>query len=135
MVRAVSAIANGGNLVTPHIVRGAKVDKPISLGLPEENLRIAREGMRMAVTEPRGTGIRLQSLKTAVAVKSGTAEVGKNNEYVNSWTTSFFPYESPRYALVVVMERAPGKPTGAIATVHGTLQWMEANTPEYLNVQ
>ncbi len=133
MVRAVSAIANGGNLVTPHLVLGAKIDKPTSLGIPEETIRIAREGMRMAVTEPRGTGIRLKSLNTAVAVKSGTAEVGKNNEYVNSWTTSFFPYESPRYALVVVMERAPGKPTGAIATVHGTLMWMEANTPEYLN--
>lgn len=134
MVRAVAAIGNGGTLVTPRLFAGGKESKKESIGVPAENLAIVREGMRMAVTDPVGTGIRLNSLKTHVAVKSGTAEVGRNNEFVNSWTTLLFPYESPRYALVVVMERAGGRPTGAVAAVHATLSWIENNAPEYVEV-
>ena len=37
----------------------------------------------------------------ALAGKSGTAQTGKG-EKVNRWFAGYFPYENPRYALVVV---------------------------------
>ena len=39
--------------------------------------------------------------------KTGTAQVGVNNEYKNSWAIGFFPTERPQYAFAVVMDRAP----------------------------
>lgn len=37
----------------------------------------------------------------SVAGKSGTAQTGKGMK-VNRWFAGYFPYENPRYALVVV---------------------------------
>lgn len=132
MARAVSAIANGGKVLQPQIV---KTDAPIlqsQIEINEDHLQAVRDGMRMAVTYERGTAIRLNQLKTHVAVKSGTAEVGISKKSVNSWTTMFFPYENPRYALVITMERAPGNPAGAIYAAYDTISWIENNTPEYV---
>lgn len=57
--------------------------------------------MRKVVTMEHGTGISFQSLPLSVAGKSGTAQTGKENR-VNRWFAGYFPYENPRYALVVV---------------------------------
>ncbi len=133
MLRAVSAIANGGTVLQPQII---KTEKPIvqsEIEINEDHLTAVREGMRMAVTYEIGTGIRLNQLKTPVAVKSGTAEVGISKKSVNSWTTLFFPYDKPRYALVITMEKAPGNPAGAIYAAYDTLLWIEQNAPEYVN--
>lgn len=57
--------------------------------------------LRKVVTMEHGTGISFQSLPLSVAGKSGTAQTGKENR-VNRWFAGYFPYENPRYALVVV---------------------------------
>jgi len=132
MARAISAIANGGNVLMPQIL---KTDEPIvqsKIEIKEEHLDAVKDGMRMAVTYNLGTGVRLNQLKTPVAVKSGTAEVGISKKSVNSWTTLFFPYDHPRYALVITMERAPGNPAGAVYAAYDTMSWIEQNTPEYV---
>ncbi|MBB6454362.1 cell division protein FtsI/penicillin-binding protein 2 [Salirhabdus euzebyi] len=56
-----------------------------------------RELMQL-VTEV-GTGKYLNGL--SIAGKSGTAETG-NNQFNNYWFAGFFPYENPKYAMVVV---------------------------------
>lgn len=40
-----------------------------------------------------------------MAGKSGTAELGVTKQLVNSWTSGYFPYENPKYAFVVIMEK------------------------------
>jgi len=46
--------------------------------------------------------------------------------------TGFFPYEHPRYAFAVVMERGPRTNlVGATYVIRQTLDWMGINTPEY----
>jgi cell division protein FtsI/penicillin-binding protein 2 len=56
------------------------------------------------------TGALAQALDlpyVSVAAKTGTAQTGPHNEYDNSWVEGFFPYDHPRYAFVVVLERGP----------------------------
>ncbi|WP_459499336.1 peptidoglycan D,D-transpeptidase FtsI family protein [Bacillus sp. C1] len=57
--------------------------------------------LRKVVTIEKGTGTAFQSLPLSIAGKSGTAQTGKGNR-VNRWFAGYFPYENPRYALVVV---------------------------------
>ncbi len=131
-VRAVAAMANGGYLVTPSLLftatntpqTGTKIN-----GDPA-HFQIAREGMRMSVQE--GTALGLNTKAVAIGGKTGTAELGARKQFVNSWSMGFFPYEKPKYAFIVVMERGPVKNlVGATAVMRRVVDWMAANTPQY----
>lgn len=130
-VRTAAAIANGGTLLTPTLVasstpQGSKID------IDAHALQVAREGMRMAVEEG-GTATGANVPYVAVAAKSGTAQVGMKNEYVNAWLIGFWPYENPKYAFAFLLDRAPaGTATGGNIIVSQFLSWMHANAPGYL---
>ncbi len=129
-VRATAALANGGVLLTPTVLKGAPA---VSSTIPivPEYFQIVREGMRLAVTE--GTAGALALPTVAVAAKTGTAQVGARNEFMNSWVIGFFPYEHPRYAFALVMERAPaGTALGAPYVMRQFLDWLSVYAPEYL---
>jgi penicillin-binding protein 2 len=128
--RAIAAIANGGNLVKPTLLKDPAV---VSTKIPisAENLQIVREGMRDGAVE--GTSIGLNDLSfTHIAGKTGTAQLGFHNEYYNSWAVGFFPYEHPKYVYVVVMEKGPaGNAIGGIYVMHQFLTALHAAAPEY----
>jgi len=63
--------------------------------------------MRLAVTA--GTLTLLNYPDIEIAAKSGTAEVGSEKRYINSWVTGFFPYEDPKYAFAFIMEKGPAQ--------------------------
>lgn len=137
LARAISAIANGGTLVTPHVTLDSKMaTKPTKRieGIDEESYQIVREGMRECVINVvHGTCKVLQVPGVTVAAKTGTAELGISKQQVNSWVTGYFPYENPKYSFVIMMERVDVKnPYGATFVMKGTLEWMVANTPEYI---
>jgi len=68
-----------------------------------------------------------------IAGKTGTAELGSRKQFVNSWVIGFFPYESPKYAFAVVMEKGPSSNlVGATYIMRQLFDWMAINTPEYL---
>ncbi|HVV15409.1 MAG TPA: penicillin-binding transpeptidase domain-containing protein [Candidatus Paceibacterota bacterium] len=130
-VRAVAALANDGALLTPTLLMGTTPEKTL-LGLPLHPLEVAREGMRMGVTDGIATAVNVPYV--AVAAKTGTAQIGVKNEFLNSWMVGFFPYEHPRFAYAIVLERGPaGTLIGASAATRAFLDWMHANAPEYLN--
>jgi penicillin-binding protein 2 len=135
MVRADAAIANYGTLLVPHVVTNSdltKGDTPITLNIPKSYFDVVHEGMRAGVTD-QGTAAALDIPAVKIAGKTGTAQIGAHNEYVNSWVSGFFPYDNPRYAFVIAMERAPaGTLVGAPYVGLQLFQWMAANTPEYL---
>ncbi|MCM3237092.1 penicillin-binding protein 2 [Heyndrickxia oleronia] len=62
--------------------------------------------LRHVVTSNQGTGRWFQNLPYEVAGKSGTAETGiynENNQQLhNKWFAGYFPFNQPKYALVVV---------------------------------
>lgn len=133
LLRAVAAIANGGQLVTP-TVAAIDSDRPpvveLIRGISPESFKVVREGMRLGVTE--GTAKGLDTSAVALAAKTGTAELGAAKQYVNSWVTGFFPYEAPRYAFVVLMERGDRTNLiGATYVMRQVIDWLAATAPEY----
>jgi len=104
IVRATAVVANGGKLLTPTMRTGVT---PVFTTLPvsEETFKIVRSGMREAVTSALAQALNVPYV--SVAAKTGTAQTGTRNQYDNSWVEGFFPYENPRYAFAVVLERGP----------------------------
>jgi penicillin-binding protein 2 len=111
------AIANGGTLYRPQIVsrvirqiNGEKI--LIEQKEPEiitrsvasyENIRIVQEGMRQAVTSPQSSTYAMNSLLVNSAVKTGTAQTGRDRVYHN-WIALFAPYEEPEIVMVFMIK-------------------------------
>lgn len=132
-VVATAALANGGNLVTPSIlfVSTSSVSYNGKIKGDPKNFEVVREGMRASVADG-GTAAGLNLGAVDVSGKTGTAELGARKQFVNSWVIGFFPYEKPKYAFAVVMEKGPvTNLVGATYIMRQVLDWMAANTPEY----
>jgi penicillin-binding protein 2 len=128
LVRAVAAIANDGSLVTPHVLLGGQAAST-SISLNQKNLRVVQEGMRLAVNGKEGTAKGLNISGVDVAAKSGTAELGVSKQLVNSWISGYFPFDKPKYAFVVIMEKGDRHNLfGAVVAMRETLEWMRDNT-------
>ncbi len=131
VARLMAAIANGGYLVTPHVVRqirdsGARgaersifPEHPTQHipGLREGTLSRIREGLEKVVAHPQGTGykrVRLQEV--AIAGKTGTAEVGPGRGD-HAWFAGYVPADRPRIAFAVILEHAGsgGQAAGPVA--------------------
>ena len=131
IVRAIAAVANGGNLIEPTLFQN-ETKSGRQLSLSDEAFRIVREGMRLAVTEGTANGLMLPFI--SVAAKTGTAEVGISKKRVNSWVTGFFPSAAPRYAFVVLLERGPRENTiGGVYVMRQFFEWLAVNAPAYLH--
>ncbi len=130
ILRAVGAIANGGELVTPKLL---KTEQTVKKKIPvnEKYFKPVKEGMRGGVLN--GTVWRLNFDELHIAGKTGTAEVGVNNSFINSWVTGFFPYENPKYAFVLVMERGVNTgENGASTAASDFFAWLIGNKKEFL---
>ncbi len=131
MARLMAFVANGGWLVTPHIVseegfarQADEIDiSPFSVsrhripGVTEETLVAVRKGLVAAVQEPIGTGFKTVRLsEVAIAGKTGTAETSPGKPD-HAWFAGFVPAANPRYAFVVVLEHggSGSKAAGPVA--------------------
>ena len=133
MLRAIAAIANSGELMEPTILLGDNTwnAQKENLLIAQEDLQVIREGLRQGVLIGTASGLNIPEVK--VAAKTGTAELGFSKQFVNSWVTGFFPYENPRYAFVVIMEKGPRANTiGAAYIMRQLLEWLATNRSEYL---
>ncbi len=117
MARMAAVVANGGALVTPHLVRaGATAPAPHPLGLRPETLALVRAGLRAVVDS--GTGWRARLPGVAVCGKTGSAQVvararlqrdkerGSATASIqpHAWFMAFAPADAPRIVLVVLVE-------------------------------
>ena len=122
LLRAVCAVANGGYLVTPSIVKEVKLleneeneNKQIEEGnrILSQDTADALKDMMLAVVEG-GTGTRAQIDGVKVCGKTGTAQkVNKNGTGYSEGRqiTSFIgfaPYEDPEIAIIVVVDEPQG---------------------------
>ena len=133
MVHAVAAMANNGLLVQPFVtlVPKAKTAPPVQItGIDPKWYQVIHDAMRQTVTN--GTGVADNVPYVQAAMKTGTAQAGKNNSLMDSWATGFFPYQNPEYAFAIVMENAKStNETGATYAIRDVFDWMEANEPQY----
>lgn len=131
-VRAISAIASYGKMMTPHfILEDKKMEEKIEIiDFKKEYFDVVHDGMRKAVTY--GTAVALNVPYVEIAAKTGTAEIGVAKNKVNSWVIGFFPYENPKYAFTITMEAGPETNSVNASTVmRRLLDWMSINTQEY----
>lgn len=130
--RFTAAIANEGRLLTPSLLKGGIPD-PVQeeLRFEKSDWKVVKDGMRESVTY--GTSGAVFVPYVAAAAKTGTAEIGAGKKYVHSWTVGFFPYEKPRYAWAVILEKGPStNAIGATTVMRRVLDWMAVNSPQYL---
>lgn len=133
MLAAYGAIANGGILRTPHFIQGEETPSS-DLRLNQSYLAVIQEGMRQAVLD--GTARSLNRSDVHLAGKTGTAEVGVDNQFINSWAVGYFPYEAPKYVFVTLLEHGPhGNLFGSAPTMGAVLNWLVKNRPEYLDIE
>lgn len=132
-VRFTAAIATG-KLIKPQLVKGARPEYT-RIPISESDLQVVRDGMRRAVISTRGTAtvksLNIPGIK--ISAKTGTAEVGSRNQWMNSWSVGYWPEDNPRYAYAVVLEKAPaGTLAGASPALRPFFEWLIANKPEYV---
>ncbi len=132
-VRYVASVANGGKLLSPHILSKTKV-KSIPVGVDDKNLQIVREGMIQGALKGTARAANVKGID--LAGKTGTAQLGNHNEYMNSWVMGFWPAHNPRFAFAVVLEKAPAHtPFGAAPTMNAFFRWLVDTQPEYTSGQ
>jgi penicillin-binding protein 2 len=118
LARLAAAVANGGRLVQPHLVRAigehpAPLLPPTPLALRPETVALVRSGMR-AVVNDQGTGWRARLSGVAVCGKTGSAQLVAHARLVKSgqapsllphgWFVGFAPDDRPQIALAVLVE-------------------------------
>lgn len=125
MAKYISTLANGGNHVTPTIVKtiintdGSEVSKEEiqqtvderlgrentqeeDLNISEENLAAILEGMRGVTSESGGTAYSIfRNFNIEIGGKTGSAQTGQST---NAWFVGFAPYDNPEIAVVVIIE-------------------------------
>lgn len=134
-VRFIAAIANGGKLMTPELL-ASSTPQFTQIPISDTDLAVVRAGMRLAITSDRTDAIDnvLNIPGIELAVKTGTAQLGTHNQWVNSWIVGYWPASDPKYAFAVVLEKGPSTEThNAEASMIPFFQWLIANHPEYLN--
>jgi penicillin-binding protein 2 len=137
VVSAFAAIANGGKIYQPQIVKTVvdsqkeiieEKDPKIAEILPvlQSNLETVRQGMKQAVTSADGSSHALNSLFVEAAAKTGTSQTAKEDVYHN-WITVFAPYDDPQIVLTIVVENVKGTSQGIPAAVlpvaYDALNW------------
>jgi len=112
MVTAVAAIANGGNLVRPHVVKALVVDgKYIPYGVSIKRRQIIKKDTARKVTELMTIAARIGRKDLipgySVAGKTGTAQVPTEHGYdpykVNTSFVGFVPAKNPRFVCMVTI--------------------------------
>jgi len=128
VLRAYSAVANGGYLVTPHVVKevrspdGAsilKVEPKTHKIISAETAAVFRDILK-TVTETGGTATEAAVEGNDVAGKTGTAQLFdpqtkrySRTRYIGSFV-GFVPADKPRLAMIVVIKEPKGQIYGGV---------------------
>jgi penicillin-binding protein 2 len=134
---AYAAIANGGTLYQPQIVRSIETsDGTLVQDFPprvrrliepnQEHLALVREALEGVVTDRDGTAYRERTLGVDLAGKTGTAQVSQVTPrgvdpdkvwYFNrdhAWFAGYAPSRAPEIAIVVLVEHGGGGGKNAV---------------------
>ncbi len=156
MATAFAAIANGGKIFKPKLVKAvveeeSNQETELSPQLikedfvKKESLKIVRQGMRQAVNSPSGSAIILNSLPVSAAAKTGTAQIYPNREIYHNWVAVFAPFteipsdipsgsittkETSEIVLLVLIEEVEGTRLAALKVAREVLQWYFAPEDE-----
>ena len=98
-----AAVSNGGNLITPSLIKNRKIDKPKKI-ISNDTSDILIEILRKVVSSEDGTASLADKDGYSVGGKTGTAEsYGDKKNRINTFI-SIFPTNKPNYTLLVMLE-------------------------------
>jgi len=98
-----AAIINGGNLITPSLIKERSIEKSSSI-ITKNTSKKLRNILRKVVSSKYGTASLADKDGYNVGGKTGTAEsYGDNKNRINTFI-SIFPSKKPNYALFVMLE-------------------------------
>lgn len=123
LLNATNAVANGGTVYRPHLVRqiddaSGKLVKTIdpqveaSGFISPQNLAIVRQGMAQAVSAGTACCSIKAEVPVPVAGKTGTAETstqdanGQSATKPHAWFTAYAPLDNPQISVVVLVENS-----------------------------
>ena len=121
MVRALGALANGGQVVTPHLVRAIRlesgIEKKLTWGNPERafSAKATEDTTRMLVkvvdTKLAGGAVKIPEM--SVAAKTGTAQIaGSQGTYAEGMYFhsffGYFPAYDPKFVIVMYTREPQG---------------------------
>jgi penicillin-binding protein 2 len=134
---AYAAIANGGTLYQPQVVRAVETSDGAvvqefpprirrQIGVDPDNLRLVTDSLDDVVNDPNGTAYPARDPSLDVAGKTGTAQTGyvvkKEDDpkmawflsQNHAWFSSFAPARSPEVAVTVLVEHGGSGPEVAV---------------------
>lgn len=114
MAMVAGAIANGGNVMTPHVMKEIRDNHGdvVKQAKPEvwqkaTSQETADQVKKLMVdVASRGTAVNARIPNVQVGAKTGTAQTGSN--LLHAWLISFAPADDPKVAVAVVLENQPG---------------------------
>lgn len=146
LICAVSAVANGGNLMRPYIVKeitdaeGNVIERNepevVAKPLKEETSALMRELLWAVVERGGGKNARIEGIK--VAGKTGTAQIYRDgaisrDAHIGSFI-GFAPADSPRVAVLVVVHESALRPDYGSVTAAPYARQILADTLNYLGI-
>jgi penicillin-binding protein 2 len=111
LVRMIAAVANGGTLVQPHLLKNFSA-KPEHFPLSEDTVEQVTQGMYGVINEG-GTGASLKLQNVEFSGKSGTAQLmsyeagakmGKKGKETNGWFVGYAPRRNPEIVVAAVIQ-------------------------------
>jgi penicillin-binding protein 2 len=103
LANAYAALANGGALRAPLLVKGAAQASLGSLPISPGTRATILEGMRRVTSTPRGTAAyAFQGERTPIAAKTGSAE--NENPQAHAWFVGFATPDQPRVLVLAMVE-------------------------------
>ena len=146
MVSAMAAIANGGNLMAPHITKALIKDgKVVEQFKPKKIRRVISEKTSLQMVEilksvvKSGTGKKADLEGFDVAGKTGTAQKYNmetqsysKTEFISSFI-GFAPADSPRLVILVMIDNPKGLHWGSVVAAP-VFQQIAKKALRYLNV-
>ncbi len=110
MCRIAAAVANGGFLVSPHVIESTD-GEPYAIhqnrrvrNVSVKNLRFLQRSMRGVVEDPDGTAYWTRISGFPAAGKTGTAQNPHGEDH--AWFIGYAPADEPEIAVAVVIENA-----------------------------
>jgi len=133
MARFAAAIANGGDVLKPHLEAGAKPEVIRHVAVAPEDLKLVQQAMYDVANKAGGTAYyRLRHAAWKVAGKTGTAQVigmsqdddkkkdkklVRNSHKDHAWFMGYAPYNHPKVAFAILVEHGGhgGSAAGPVA--------------------
>lgn len=135
-VNAMTAtIANGGTLYKPHFLKHVEKNGDMVLNnsaeqniirnnvTDPESIEVVKIGLGRAVSS--GSAQRLGALAMSSGGKTGTAQWSSEGE-PHAWYTGFAPYDNPKIAFTILIEKGEEGSKTAVAVADKILRWYQS---------